>query len=209
MKPELLLSPLPGDLPADLPEVLADLPEEPEKPVLLLCGSGPVAEAVASLADGCGFEVDVAHVPPPPEAGAAPVDGLSLDGMEQTLAQRFPAASRRLIVDELGSLVEKCDIGRGHFVCIDIENPDQALEALYQALQSHAFYIGMRAEREERDRLYAILRSRGVPDSELRAVSCPMGLSIGAETDGQKAVAIVAELLAARAGNLQRLRLDN
>lgn len=209
MKPENLLSPLPGDLPTDLPEVLDGLPEEPERPVLLLCGSGPVAEAVATLSSACGFEVDVAHVPPPPEAGAAPVEDLSLASMEETLARRFPDASRRLIVDDLANLVEKCDIGRGHFVCIGLDSFDQSLEALYRALQSHAFYIGMRAEREERDRLYAILRARGVPDSELRAVSCPMGLSIGAETDAQKAVAIVAELLAARAGNLQRLRLDN
>lgn len=209
MTPEKTLSALPGDLPAGLPEVLADLPEEPEKPVLLLCGSGPSAEAAAGLASACGFEVDVAHVPPPPEAGAAPVEGLSLAGMEESLAARFPGASRRLIVDDLSQLVEKCDIGRGHFVCIDLDSFDQALEALYQALQSHAFYIGMRAGREERDRLYSILRSRGVPDSELRAVSCPMGLAIGDETAAQKAVAMVAELLAARAGNLQRLRLDN
>lgn len=209
MMPEKLLAPLPGDLPADLPEPLADLPEEPEKPVLLLCGTGAVAEAVATLATACGFEVDVAHVPPPAEAGAAPVDDLSLGSAEENLARRFPDVSRRLIVDDLERLVEKCDIGRGHFVCIGLDDFDQSLEALYRALQSHAFYIGVSADRGERDRLYSILRSRGVPDAELRAVSCPMGLAIGASGEAQKAVAIVAELLAARAGNLQRLRLDS
>ena len=38
---------------------------------------------------------------------------------------------------------------------------------------------------------------------------CPIGLSIGAETPGQIAVSVVAELLAARAGTLQRLRFED
>lgn len=184
--------------------------EDPDRPVLLLCGAGPLSQDVAVLAGKCGFEVDVAHVP----TDEAPAQGaemreLSLNSPEEMLEKRFPTASRRLVVDDLAGLVEICDIGRGHFVCIDLDGFAESLEALHMALQSHAFYIGLAASREERDEIYAILRGRGVPDAELCAVSCPMGLPVGAETIPQKAVAVVAELLAARAGNLLRLRIDN
>ena len=66
--------------------------------------------------------------------------------------------------------------------------------------------IGSRTKREQ---VYAALRKQGVPDAELAAVCCPIGLSIEAETPQQIAVSIVAELLAARAGTLVRLRFDD
>ena len=70
-------------------------------------------------------------------------------------------------------------------------------------------YIGMIGSKSKREQVYAFLRAQGVPDAELAAVRCPIGLSIGAETPRQIAVSVVAELLAARAGTLQRLRFED
>ena len=189
---------------ADAPQRPED--SSPEMPVLLLCGAGDLAARVAPLAAACGFEVDVAQVPP--SMGAQAAQELSLAPPDPSLNAAYPEASHLFVVDDLSRLLDICDVGLGHFICIDLEDMDQALAALAMALQSRAAYIGLAASRDEWAEIFAILRGRGVPEAELFAVSCPMGLPVGAITPQQKAVALVAELLAARAGVLKRLRPD-
>ena len=161
-------------------------------PVLLLCGGGHVSLEVARLAHSCGFVVDV-------------VD----DREEFSNAGRFPMARHCRILPGYENLVQTCDIGRRHFVAIITRGHSFDREALAQALTSHAQYVGMIGSRTKREQVYAALRKQGVPDAELAAVCCPIGLSIEAETPQQIAVSIVAELLAARAGTLVRLRFDD
>lgn len=121
------------------------------------------------------------------------------------------------------NLAERCGIGRGHLVCIFPPDEASAIASMEEALASHAFYVGLRASREARERIWAALRARGVPDAELAAARCPLGLGgLGGPhapgDDGShrahhgplgEAVAVVAELLAARAGLLQRFRLED
>ncbi len=161
-------------------------------PVLLLCGGGHVSLEVAALAHACGFVVDV-------------VD----DRPEFSDPARFPMARRCLTLPDFENLVEACGIGRRHYVAIVTRGHSFDREALAQALTSHAAYIGMIGSKSKREQVYAFLRAQGVPDAELAAVRCPIGLSIGAETPRQIAVSVVAELLAARAGTLQRLRFED
>ncbi len=161
-------------------------------PVLLLCGGGHVSLEVAGLAQACGFVVDV-------------VD----DRPEFSDPARFPMARRCLTLPGFENLVEACGIGRRHYVAIVTRGHSFDREALAQALTSHASYIGMIGSKAKREQVYAFLRAQGVPDTELAAVRCPIGLPIGAETPRQIAVSVVAELLAARAGTLQRLRFED
>ena len=160
--------------------------------VVVLCGGGHVSLEVAALAHACGFVVDV-------------VD----DRPEFSDPARFPMARRCLTLPGFENLVEACGIGRRHYVAIVTRGHSFDREALAQALTSHAAYIGMIGSKSKREQVYAFLRAQGVPDAELAAVRCPIGLSIGAETPGQIAVSVVAELLAARAGTLQRLRFED
>jgi xanthine dehydrogenase accessory factor len=161
-------------------------------PVLLLCGGGHVSLEVARLAHACDFVVDV-------------VD----DREEFSNAVRFPMARQCLVLPEYENLVQNCGIGRRHYVAIITRGHSFDREVLAQALTSHAQYVGMIGSRTKREQVYATLRKQGVPDAELAAVCCPIGLSIEAETPQQIAVSIVAELLAARAGTLVRLRFDD
>ena len=169
-----------------------DALEELLRYLLLLCGGGHVSLEVAALAHACGFVVDV-------------VD----DRPEFSDPARFPMARRCLTLPGFENLVEACGIGRRHYVAIVTRGHSFDREALAQALTSHAAYIGMIGSKSKREQVYAFLRAQGVPDAELAAVRCPIGLSIGAETPGQIAVSVVAELLAARAGTLQRLRFED
>lgn len=161
-------------------------------PVLLLCGGGHVSLEVATLAHACGFVVDV-------------VD----DRAEFASAERFPMARHCFVLQAFANLVRACGIGRRHYVAIMTRGHSFDREVLVQALESHAFYIGMIGSRSKKESVYAVLRKEGVPDAELACVRCPIGLPIGADSPQQIAVSVVAELLAARAGTLQRLRIDD
>ena len=161
-------------------------------PVLLLCGGGHVSLEVARLAHACDFVVDV-------------VD----DREEFSNAVRFPMARQCLVLPGYENLVQSCGIGRRHYVAIITRGHSFDREVLAQALTSHAQYVGMIGSKTKREQVYAALRKQGVPHTELAAVCCPIGLSIEAETPQQIAVSIVAELLAARAGTLVRLRFDD
>ena len=161
-------------------------------PVLLLCGGGHVSLEVARLAHACDFVVDV-------------VD----DRDEFSNAVRFPMARHCMVLPGYENLVQACGIGRRHYVAIVTRGHSFDREVLAQALTSHAQYVGMIGSKTKREKVYAALRTQGVPATELAAVCCPIGLSIEAETPQQIAVSIVAELLAARAGTLVRLRFDD
>ena len=184
--------------------------DEGEMPVLLLLGDGPVARALARLAAECGFAVDMAVREKDAEL-AAPAGA---PGEGEPATPDIPGLRRhiRLLPEE--DAVEACHVGRRHFVCIFPEDAAAATRALEDVLASHAFYVGLWATREERERIWADLRAAGVPDAELAAVHCPLGLGdlgdlgdIGGPV--ASAVPVLAELLAARAGSRQRVRPED
>lgn len=187
-----------------------------ESPVLLLLGDYPEARAVARLAAECGFVVDMA-VPAAPEATPdAGADAALPAGEEAAEAQASPAPEipglrqyLRLAPGE--SAVERCAVGRRHYVCVFPPDEAAATRALEDVLASHAFYVGVWATRAERERIWAALRAAGVPDAELAAVRCPLGLGDLRDSGGPvaSAVAVLAELLAARVGGRVRVRLED
>ena len=162
------------------------------RPILLLCGGGQVARAVAILAQTCGFTVDVAD-----------------SRTELADPAQYPGARRCNTVPAWTNLVHACNIGSRHHVVVATGNDTDDYAVLRQVLSSHAFYIGMEGDRAKKRKMFAALRNEGVPAAELACVRCPAGLPIGATTPEQIAVGTVAEVLAARAGTLQRLRKND
>lgn len=162
------------------------------RPILLLCGGGHVARETAALAHAAGFIVDVAD-----------------DRAEFADARRFPMARHAYVLPDFENLAQRCGIGHRHHVVIVTRDPGLDAEALSQALRSPACYIGMIGGREKRRAVFSALREQGIPAMELGVVRCPIGIPVNAQTPQEYAVGIVAELLASRAGTLQRLRVDD
>lgn len=81
-------------------------------------------------------------------------------------------------------------VTRGHLGDADV---------LRWAVQQNAGYIGMIGSKRKRDMLYQTLQEEGVLQARLQQVHSPVGLDIGAETPGEIAVSILAELIAIRA----------
>jgi xanthine dehydrogenase accessory factor len=142
------------------------------RPQVVICGSSPVAVAVADLAQRTGFAVTVC-------APAA----------EQTA---FEQAERRiegyaLPVEEAGSrYVVVSTQGRG----------DEA--ALLAALAVDADYVAFVGSRKKAETLKATLAARGVSAERLARLKAPAGLDLGAITPDEIAISILAEIVAVR-----------
>jgi xanthine dehydrogenase accessory factor len=74
------------------------------------------------------------------------------------------------------------------------------LPMLKGALASDAFYVGAIGSRRTQDKRRARLLESGVAEDDLARIHGPAGLDIGAESPAETALAILAEILAVRAG---------
>ncbi|MEA2356291.1 MAG: xanthine dehydrogenase accessory factor [Solirubrobacteraceae bacterium] len=114
--------------------------------------------------------------------------------------ERFPhavdvvAAWPRAAVDRLGP------IDRATYLAVLTHDPKIDDEVLVMALEADPPYIGAmgskRAQAERRERLLAA----GVDEDELSRISAPVGLDIGALSNEEVALSIMAELVAVRYG---------
>jgi xanthine dehydrogenase accessory factor len=74
------------------------------------------------------------------------------------------------------------------------------LPALQLALASGAFFVGAIGSRRTQARRREALLELGVEESAVDRIHGPVGLDVGAESPAETAVAILAEILAVRAG---------
>ncbi|HZB23883.1 MAG TPA: XdhC/CoxI family protein [Gaiellaceae bacterium] len=74
------------------------------------------------------------------------------------------------------------------------------IPALSAALASEAFYVGALGSRRTQARRREQLVDQGVSDDALERIHGPVGLDLGAETTAETALAILAEIVAARRG---------
>jgi xanthine dehydrogenase accessory factor len=71
--------------------------------------------------------------------------------------------------------------------------------ALISALETEAFYIGALGSRRNQERRRERLLAAGVAAEQLDRIAGPCGLDIGADTQAETALSILAEILATRA----------
>jgi xanthine dehydrogenase accessory factor len=142
------------------------------RPQVLICGSSPVAVAVADLARRIGFAVTV----------CAPASD----------QPAFADADRRiegyaLPVDEDGArFVVVATQGRGD---------ESALQA---ALAVEVDYVAFVGSRKKSESLKSALAQRGVAPERLAKLKAPAGLDLGAITPDEIAISILAEIIACR-----------
>jgi xanthine dehydrogenase accessory factor len=142
------------------------------RPQIVVCGSSPVAVAIADLASRTGFAVTVC-APAAEQASFADVD------------RRIEGYA--LPVDEAGSrFVVVSTQGRG----------DEA--ALQAAFSIEAKYVAFVGSRKKAEVLKSKLAERGVASERLARIKAPAGLDLGAITPEEIAVSILAEIVAVR-----------
>ena len=148
------------------------------RPQVMVCGSSPVAVAVADLAKRMGFAV-TACAPAAEQAAFAEVER-RIEGYALTVAEE---GARYVVVSTQG---------RG----------DEA--ALLAALATDADYIAFVGSRRKAEALKAALAHRGIAPERLARLKAPAGLDLGAITPDEIALSILAEIVALRRGKAER-----
>ncbi len=139
---------------------------------IIVCGSSPVAVAVADSGQADGFAV----------TGCAPA-------AEQAA---FADIDRRIE----GYALPVDDTGARYMVVSTQGRGDEA--ALLAALAVDAEYIAFVGSRKKAEALKASLASRGISDERLAKLKAPAGLDLGAITPEEIAISILAEIVAVR-----------
>jgi len=142
------------------------------RPQVVICGSSPVAIAVADFAKRAGFAVTVC-------APAA----------EQSA---FADAERRIE----GYALPVNESGARYVVVSTQGRGDEA--ALLAALAVDADYVAFVGSRKKADALKRSLARRGIAKERLQKLKAPAGLDLGAITPEEIAISIVAEIVALR-----------
>lgn len=153
------------------------------KKTVFIFGAGHVAQSLAPICALAGFRVVV-------------ID----DRTEFAVRERFPTAAEVRWTSSYPEEFGRLAIDRSGFVVIVTHAHDHDRTVLVRALKTDARYIGMIASRRKRELILASLAEEGMGQEELGRVHSPIGLDIGAQTPGEIAVSIAAELVAVRAG---------
>jgi xanthine dehydrogenase accessory factor len=144
------------------------------RPQVVICGSSPVAVAIAELAGRSGFAVTVC-APAAEQTAFADADR-RIEGFALPVDE---AATRYVVVSTQG---------RG----------DEA--ALAAALAVDVDYIAFVGSRKKAEALKSALGKRGVAAERLARLKAPAGLDLGAITPDEIAISILAEIVAVRRG---------
>jgi xanthine dehydrogenase accessory factor len=148
------------------------------RPQVIVCGSSPVAIAVADLARRTGFAMTVC-APAAEQAAFAEADR-RIEGYALPVAEpgaRFVVVSTQ---------------GRG----------DEA--ALAAALAVDVDYVAFVGSRKKAQALKATLADKGVAAERLAKLKAPAGIDLGAITPDEIAISILAEIVAVRRSMVSR-----
>ena len=148
------------------------------RPQVVVCGSSPVAVAIADLARRSGFAITICA--PAAEQPAFAEADRRIEGFALPVGE---VASRYVVV---------ATQGRG----------DEA--ALLAALAVDADYVAFVGSRKKAESLKASLVERGASSERLAHLKAPAGLDLGAITPDEIAISILAEIVAVRRGKQAR-----
>jgi xanthine dehydrogenase accessory factor len=151
-------------------------------PRLVIIGAVDTADALCQAAKLLGWETIVA------DARA-----------KFATPERIPNADR-LIVDWPEQALAMVEPDHATAVLVLTHDAKFDIPALKAALATDAFYIGALGSRRNQERRREKLLAEGVDAGKLERISGPCGLDLGADSQPETALSILAEIVALRAG---------
>ena len=151
-------------------------------PRLLIYGAVDTAEAMCKAAKLLGWRTIVA------DARA-----------KFATAERLPSADEIVVEWPEQALAR---VAPDHATAVVVLTHDDKFDvpALKAALESEAFYVGALGSRRNQERRRERLLEAGVDEDAIDRIAGPCGLDIGAESQPETALSILAEILAVRMG---------
>ena len=154
----------------------------PAPPTLVIVGAGHVSIPLTQLAKVLGYRVVV------------------VDAREAfATRERFPEADE-LLVEWPDEALARLPISSATAVAVLTHDNKFDVPALAFAVRSPAGYIGAIGSRGTREGRNERLREAGVTDEQIASIYGPIGLDLGARAPEEIALAILAQIVAARHG---------
>jgi len=148
-------------------------------PRLVIIGGGHIGFPLARLAETLGFKICV-------------VD----DSEDMVNRERFPMADELILDKRFDHALERARLAASDLVAIVHGDVDHDFQALVTASKSGARYIGLLGSRRKISEFIKRLKREGIEPERLRGrLFAPIGLDIGAETPGEIALSIMAEVV--------------
>lgn len=180
--PDALGSTLLRDATQDGADVLT-LVHSPRRKLVII-GAGDHAMALARVGAAAGFAVAVCDV-----------------WERLVTAARFPSAERVVVglpAEELLGLLGEDPSSAA--VCVLTHDERVDVPAIAAALRAGAGFVGAMGARSTVVHREALLRAAGVSSAELQRLRSPLGLDLGGDSPDETALAVLAEIVAARHG---------
>ena len=172
-------------------EVFIEVEEPPQR--LVVFGAGHVGRAVARAAHVAGFALTVVDDRSEWLAAEAFPPGTALHRCRRDYSSDLPAIPAQACI----AVMTRC-----HDTDVSV------LGALGGAATGarDPRYIGLMGSRRKVARAFKLLESQGISRDWLATIHAPIGLAIGAETPGEIAIAVVAEIVSVLRGGDMRAR---
>jgi xanthine dehydrogenase accessory factor len=151
-------------------------------PQMIVFGAIDFSAALASMARALGYRVTISD-PRPAFASSA----------------RFSRAAQ-VVIGWPERAFEGRELGPRDAVLVFSHDPKLDVPALMAALRTDAGYIGALGSRQTTTDRTRRLREAGASDEQIARVYAPCGLDIGSATPEETAIAVLAEIVAARSG---------
>jgi xanthine dehydrogenase accessory factor len=162
----------------------------PPQPRLVVIGAAQIAIPLVSIARALGFETIVADVRP-----------------AFATRERFPDVDR-LIVGWPDEVADAIDMSPSDAVVVLSHDTKVDEPAIITALSRGCRYVGAIGSRKRQVTRRERLAAAGVPLEDLDRLRSPVGLDLGGRAPAETALAIMAEIVAARYGGTGVLLRD-
>jgi len=155
---------------------------------LLVCGAGHIAVPLVRFARDLGFKVTV-------------ID----DRDDFANPDRFPNSD--IITGEFSIALRDFSINASTYVVVITRGHEHDADCLLEILRKDTAYIGLIGSRRRVRFVLEMLEKKGIAKKRLQEVFTPIGTPIGAETPGEIALSIAAELVCVRRKGSHQARL--
>ena len=155
---------------------------------LLVCGAGHIAVPLARFCRETGFKVSVLD-----------------DRADFANSTRFPECD--VITEEFSIALRDFPMTLSTYVVVITRGHEHDAECLLEILRKDTAYIGLIGSRRRVRFVLEMLEKKGIPKNRLQEVFTPIGTPIGAESPGEIALAIAAELVCVRRKGPHQARL--
>lgn len=150
------------------------------EPHLIMIGAGHVGGNIVKIAKICDFNVTVI------DSRKDLLDTVKSDNVSGV----------NIIVSDFSEIHKKIELKGGCYVIVATNSHENDEKALYSVLHGNPDFIGMIGSKTKARAIFKNLIEKGIPEERVMSISCPLGIDIGAETESEVALSIVAEVVA-------------